>query len=183
MIIRENSRDNIRNTRVLLLSLVLLDIDPGIDDSRLPVDGWEMEQKDLGGKLRVGEQQIRLAGREFLPPIHRQTVYAFEETALPSETELLTTVIFYVFSMRQQFVGEVTVEYHPATEEDPKERYACRELVDNVDVTLFCEEEQVEHQQKLSEVCKKNVEEAKYGPRKEERGVHMCHFQSAWATN
>ena len=54
---------------------VLLDIDPGIDNSRLPVDGGEMQQEDLDNKLRVGEQPIRLASREFLPSIHRQEVY------------------------------------------------------------------------------------------------------------
>jgi len=69
---------------------VLLDIDPGIDNSRLPVDGGEMQQEDIGSKLRVGEQQICLAGREFLPSVHRQAVYALEETTLPSETELPT---------------------------------------------------------------------------------------------
>jgi len=65
-----------------------------------------MQQEDLGSELRVGEQQIRLAGCEFLPSIHRQTVYAFEETTLPSETGLLTTIIVHIFSICQQVVGE-----------------------------------------------------------------------------
>jgi len=66
-----------------------------------------MQQEDLGSKLRVGEQQICLAGREFLPSIHRQAVYVLEETTLPSETELLTTVNTHVFSICQQVVGEM----------------------------------------------------------------------------
>jgi len=49
-------------------------------------------------------------------------------------------------------------------EEDPEERDAHRELIDNVNDTLLYKEEQVEHQKRLSEVCEKNVEEAKQGP-------------------
>ena len=120
-----------------------------------------MLQEDLCSKLRVGEQQVRLFGREFLPPIHGQTVYAFEETTLCSETKFLTTVSVHILAICQQFVREMTVEYDAAIEEDPDERDARRELVNDVDVTLVGKEEQVEHQIQLPEVCEKNVETAK----------------------
>ena len=84
-------------------------------------------------------------GCEFLPPIHGQTVYALEETTLPSETELLTTVSVHIFGICQQFVREVTVEYDSAMEEDLEEGYTRRELVNNVDVAFVGKEEQVEH--------------------------------------
>jgi hypothetical protein len=102
-----------------------------------------------------------LFSREFLPPIHGQTVEALEETTLPSKAELLTTVSVQILAICQQLVREMTVEYNPAMEEDPEEGYTRRELVDDVDVTLIGKEEQVEHKIQLPKVCEENVEVAK----------------------
>ena len=135
-----------------------------------------MSCRDACGELGVGDERVSLpykdahvnrlifpqhqrrplTCRSLLEPIHRITIERFEHADV-----LRLKRAFYEGPMREQLVGEMTVEKDTFSAERSEERYTCRELVYKEDVVFWRsgrKEELCQGEMELPCMCKEDME-------------------------